>query len=77
MSLDENNVNVYVYRTNGGYLKITDMVSTMKYSCGLDKVSQQLDITMAYGIYSTSLPSLFIDTGQKIEVYINSKLYFR
>lgn len=77
MSLSENNVNIYSYKLNGEYIEITDLVSTMKYSCGLDKVSQQLDITMAYGVYSTALASLFIDTGQKIEVYIDRKLYFR
>lgn len=77
MSLGSNNVNVYVYKSNGDYIEITDIISTMKYSCGLDKVSQQLDITMAYGVYSTSLASLFIDTGQKIEVYVNKKLYFK
>ena len=77
MSLNKNNVNVYVYKLNGEHLEITDIINNMKYSCGLDKVSQQLDITMAYGVYSTALASLFIDTGQKIEVYTNEKLYFR
>lgn len=72
-----NNTDVYVYDINGKYIKITDFISTMKYSCGLDKVSQQLDITMAYGIYSVALPSFFIDTGQKIEVYIKNKLFYR
>ena len=68
MSLSENNINIYSYKLNGEYIEITDLVSTMKYSCGLDKVSQQLDITMAYGVYSTALASLLKDTGQKIEV---------
>lgn len=76
MSL-ENNISVYVYKPNGGYIEISDLIITMKYSCGIDKVSQQLDITTAYGIYSTALASIFIDTGQKIEVYINSKLYYK
>jgi uncharacterized protein YdeI (BOF family) len=77
MALSDNNIKIYVYKFDGSYLEITDLISTMKYSCGLDKVSQQLDITMPYGIYSIALPSIFIDTGQKIEVYINNSCYYR
>lgn len=77
MSLGNQNVNVYVYNSDGSYTNMSNLISTMKYSCGLDKVSQQLDITMPYGIYTTALPSFFLDTGQKIEVYVNNVLYYR
>lgn len=78
MALGTNNdIQVYAYKIDGSYSEITDLISTMKYTCGLDKVSQQLDITLAYGIYSTALPSIFFDTGQKIEVYINNIIFFK
>lgn len=71
------NTEVYVYNINRKYNKITDLISSMKYSCGLDKVSQQLDIVLAYGIYSTSLPNLPFQAGQKIEVYIDDLCYYK
>jgi hypothetical protein len=77
MALGNSNVKVYVYKFDNSYIEISDLISSMKYSCGLDKVSQQLDITMAYGVYSTALPSIFFDTGQKIEVYIEDIVYYK
>jgi hypothetical protein len=77
MALGNNDVKVYVYKFDNTYIEVSDLISSMKYTCGLDKVSQQLDITMAYGIYSTALPSIFFDTGQKIEVYINDVAYLK
>lgn len=77
MSLQTTSALIYVYNTDGTYTDITDLISSMKYSCALDKISQQLDLTMAYGIYSKALPSYNFQTGQKIEVYINNSCYYR
>lgn len=77
MALGTNNVIVYVYNLDGTYKDVTDLISSMKESCSLDKISKQLDVTMAYGVYSEALPSLFFQTGQKIEVYINNSCYYR
>lgn len=78
MALDNTYIpRTYVYFSDGTHKEITYLISSMKYSCGLDKVSQQLDITLAYGIYNEALPSFFLNTGQKIEVFIYQNLYFR
>lgn len=70
-------VNIYSYDDNGNYTDITDLITELKYACSLDKISQELNITMAYGIYSTSFPSFYIGTGQKIEVYKNKQCIFK
>jgi hypothetical protein len=77
MKMALKDIDIYIYKSDGSYMEISNLISTLKYSCGLDKVSQQLDVTMAFGVYSTALPSFFVHTGQKIEVYINKTLYFK
>jgi hypothetical protein len=77
LAIGNGNMNVYIYNSDGSYKNVTDLISSMKYSCGIDKVSQQLNLKMAYGVYNTALPSFFFDTGQKIEVYINDSCYYR
>jgi hypothetical protein len=77
MALGKSNVIVYIYNSDGTYRDVTNLISSMKYSCSLDKVSQQLDMTVSYGVYSVALPSFFFRTGQKIEVYIDGVCYYR
>lgn len=77
MALGTKDVLVYVYNLDGTYKDITNLINIMKYGCSLDKVSQELILTLAYGVYSEALPSIFFQTGQKIEVYINKVCYFR
>lgn len=70
-------VNVYSYDDNGNYTDITDLIIELKYGCSLDKISQELNITMAYGVYSTAFPSFYIGTGQKVEVYSDKRCIFK
>lgn len=77
MAVGNGEMQIYIYNHDGSYREVTDLISSMKYTCGIDKVSQQLDLKIPYGVYNTALPSVFFDTGQKIEVYINEKLYYR
>lgn len=77
MAIGNGEMQVYIYKFDNTYKEITDLISSMKYSCGLDKISQQLDIKVPYGIYGTALPAMFFDTGQKVEVYINDVVYFK
>jgi hypothetical protein len=77
MALGKTDTTIFAYNFDNTYYEITDLVSSMKYNDSLTTVSQQLDITIAYGVYSTALPSLASQTGQKIEVYIKGKCYYR
>lgn len=70
-------VNVFVYTDDGSVVDVSDLLVSVKYTCSLDKPSQQVNITLAYSIYSTSFPSPYIASGQKIELYNNGICMFR
>lgn len=70
-------VNVFVYNDNGIMIDITDLLVSVKYTCSLDKPAQQVNITLAYAIYSMSFPSPYVSSGQKIELYNNGICMFR
>ena len=70
-------LNVYVYADDGSYKDIADLIISIKYACSLDKVAQEVNINMAYGVYSTAFPSFYIKTGSKIEIYKGDRCFFR
>lgn len=70
-------LDVYVYEGDGTYKNIKDLIIDIKYSCSLDKVAQEINITLAYGVYSTAIPSFYISTGKRIEVYKGSRCFFK
>lgn len=70
-------LNVFAYSDNGTRTDITDMLVSIKYTCSLDKIAQQVDITLAYGIYSNAFSSFYIASGQKIELYYADICIFR
>lgn len=70
-------VNVFVYNDNGIRIDISDLLVSVKFTCSLDKPAQQVNITLAYGIYSNSFPSPYVAPGQKIELYNNGVFIFR
>ena len=70
-------VNVFVYNDNGIMVDISDLLVSVKYTCSLDKPAQQVNITLAYAIYSTSFPSPYVAPGQKLELYSNDTCIFR
>lgn len=71
-----NELTAFVYDDNGKFTNITDIVVSVKYNCSLDKIAQQVDITLAYGIYS-ALPSFYIGPGQKLELYVDERPIFK
>lgn len=70
-------LDVYVYEADGSYKNIKDLIVEIKYSCSLDKIAQEINITIAYGVYSTAIPTFYISTGKKIEVYKGDRCFFR
>nr|DAH85419.1 MAG TPA: 43 kDa tail protein [Caudoviricetes sp.] len=70
-------LDVYIYENDGTYKNIKDLIIDIKYSCSLDKVAQEINITLAYGVYSTAIPSFYISTGKRIEVYKGSRCFFK
>ncbi|NFI60125.1 hypothetical protein FDA39_09540 [Clostridium botulinum] len=70
-------LSVYIYENDGTFRILNDLITNVKYTCSLDKIAQQVDITLAYSIYSNAFPSIYIGTGQKVEVYIGDRNIFK
>lgn len=71
-------LDVYIYNLDDGtYKNVKDLIFSIAYSCSLDNVAQCLKVTLAYGVYSSALPSLYFKTGEKIEVYSGDRCIFR
>lgn len=71
-------LDVYIYNLdNGTYKNVKDLVSSISYSCSLDNIAQCVKITLAYGVYSSAIPSLYFRTGEKVEVYSGARCIFR
>ena len=64
--------NILVYVTPSGdstKIEIDNLITEISMQCGLDKPYVTLDFTIPYGIYSKSIPSYWLDTGTKVEMY--------
>lgn len=70
-------LNIISYDDSGKMINITDLLVSVKYRCSLDKIAQQVDLILAYGVYSDALPSIYIESGQKIELYYNNICIFK
>ena len=70
-------VEAYVYDFNGNYKKITELLISLKYKCSLEKPCQEVTFEIPYGVYSDALPSFYIATGCKFEMYEGDKCIFK
>ncbi len=70
-------LNIFVYDDKGIKTDVSDIVISVKYSCSLDKIAQQVNIALAYGVFDITLPSIYIAPGQKVEVYHDGVCIFR
>ena len=64
--------NILVYVTPSGdstKIEIDNLITEISMQCGLDKPYVTLNFTIPYGIYSKSIPSYWLDTGTKVEMY--------
>lgn len=68
---------ILAYDESGIKTDITNLYVSVKFTSSLDKPMQQVNITLAYRIYSSSFPSFYIAPGQKIELYNNETCIFR
>lgn len=68
---------IWIYDDNGNKTDVTNIYISNKYTCSLDKPAQQVNLTLAYGIYSTSFPSFYVAPGQKIELYNDETCIFK
>ena len=70
-------VEAYVYDFDGSYRRMTELLISLKFKCSLDKPCQEVTFEIPYGIYSDALPSFYISTGQKFELYEDNRCIFR
>lgn len=64
-----NNLMLYAVNQDGIRTEIDTMVTELDMNTELDKPYTTLTFTIPYGIYSKSIPSIFLDTGTRIEMY--------
>lgn len=60
---------LYVYDLNCNYRAYTELLTSLKYKCSLDKPCQELTFSIPYSVYSDAFPRFYIETGCKVEMY--------
>ncbi|NSB26139.1 XkdQ/YqbQ family protein [Clostridium saccharoperbutylacetonicum] len=70
-------LNIFYYDDAGTRVDVSDLLVLIKYTCSVDKIAQQVDLVLVYGVYSDALPTIYIGPSTKIELYYNGSCIFR